>query len=197
MRQYEILEARVHENPEDTEFNRKICDDGALKGVTLPLRPESLEVGKTVNILGNEVVVTQTGSIVCLASGIRAFTLRDVTPVEPEAKPSNPKITSAKQLRIMYEVDIFFETKEIKLNVGKGHLSKEGGVTYSALYDFLLAEWQAFSSGFPKDCRSLPIEHEGGTNNYCLINGWNWASDYNLVLRDGCWSRKDLDGRHV
>jgi len=160
--------------------------------MSLPL-PEDMKVGDVIKIFGIEFTVRQAGTIVTLTNKECAMTLQQNKPI-PEPAPT--VINQSKFLRINQEVDLFFDTKEIRLNADRGYLTKEHGLTYDALYRFLMKEWRTIASAFPEHS-ALPMEHEPDTNNYCLINGWNWFADYNLLLKDGCWSRKDVTGRHV
>ena len=168
--------------------------DRQYENIELPLVIET-EIGKECVVLGTSYTITQAGGgIIILSNKDCVLTLQEIIEI-----PKEPKVTlidDPKYLRINKEVDLFFETKEIRLNVDNGYLTNEYGLTYDSLYKFLMKEWKTIAKLFPEN-KALPMEHEPNTNNYCLINGWNWFANYNLLLKDGCWSRKDMSGRHI
>jgi hypothetical protein len=162
-------------------------------GVVVPL--DSLpEIATSFTFLGKEFNVVQSGGGVLVLVDEKDSIVFQVIPdivYSPKGIIKDPK-----DLRFNKEIDLFFETKEIRLNVGVGNLTEEYGVTYDALYRCIMREWNTISSAFPEH-KASPMEHEPETNNYCLLNGWNWHSNYTLLLKDGCWSRKDINGRHI
>jgi hypothetical protein len=164
------------------------------ENIEIPLMLET-ELGSECSVLGGTFTVTQSGGgIIILSNKDWVMTLQEI--YEAPKEPVVTFIDDPKYLRINKEVDLFFDTLEIRLNIGHGYLTEEHGLTYASLYKFLMNEWKTIANLFPEN-KALPMEHEPGTNNYCLINGWNWFADYTLLLKDGCWSRKDLMGRHI
>jgi hypothetical protein len=162
-----------------------------FNGVIMPI-DDSVKQGDDINVLGMILNVTQCGGgIITLANKTTAIVFQRQE--EQESKPECVKDPS--KLKINREVDLFFETKEIRLNI-RNNLTEDLGLTYDCLYRFLLKEWETISKAFP-EYAPLPMEHEPNTNNYCLINGWNWFKDYTLLLKEGCWSRKNIQGRHI
>ena len=160
-----------------------------LIGVSLPLEV----TGTTQTILGKDYPIRQFGGgILVVATEDEMLVLRQVKEiVTPVTLIKDPK-----DLRINKEIDIFFATREIRLNLGTGNLTEEFGVTYDAVYRFLLKEWETVQVAFPEQ-GSFPMEQAEGTNNYCFLRNWNWFADYTLALKGGCWSRKDNNGRFI
>ena len=163
--------------------------------IELPLEFDEVTQQDDFMVLGKWYVVTQLGGgIVILSNKDNVMTLQQQDP----PKPTEPEITvidDPSQLQINREIDIFFETKEIRFNF-QGNLTKEHGMTYDALYRFLQKEWVTIAKAYP-EYSIFPMEHAEGTNNYCFLDSWNWLEDYTLFLKDGCWSRKDAMGRHI
>lgn len=163
------------------------------EGVVVPIDALPV-VGSSYMFLGKQFNVVQSGGgVLVLVDEANSIVLQVIQ--DREDKPKDT-IRDPKYLRFNKEIDLFFETKEIRLNVGVGNLTEEHGLTYDALFKCLMKEWYTISSAFPEH-KAAPMEHEPETNNYCLLNGWNWHSNYTLLLKDGCWSRKDINGRHI
>lgn len=173
-----------------------------FEGVEVPLDDEKIVQGEDMFFMGMNLTVRQFGGgILTLADETNLVVLQGESPVsftqDINKVDDTPQVLDdPDKLIVNREIDIFFETKEIRLNFGQGNLTEEHGVTYDAIYRMLMKEWKIISSVYPQ-YGAFPMEHAEGTNNYCFLRCWNWHDDYTLLLKDGCWSRKDDTGKHI
>lgn len=146
-------------------------------GMELPLDLEDLNIGDEVFFLGEKTICTQDKGAIMLNRPKNDDDLGAVYTLM-EVPASAAPITKDK-LEINKNIEIFFETKEIEVNIK---------CTYSELYSFLQQEWrlvaQAFGVSFPLEMRE--------NNNLLLEDSWNIKNFENLS--DGSFTRHDKNG---
>lgn len=159
-----------------------------FEGIEMNMDFSKSKLFDEINFLGNEMKITQISEqIVGMSNEENTITVQAVK--QPIKKTSI--ITDSSLLRVNSEIDIFFETKEIRLT--NTERLTEKGVTYKAVFEFLQGEWgmvQALSA------IAFPFEYREG-DNFLLKDGWSFSQGTPKLLKGGSFTRLDENGRVV
>ena len=144
--------------------------------IELDMVIDNEEIGEIINVLGGAFTITQNGKILVLADKDWVLTLMDITsPVEIEVE----------KLEINKNVDMFFETKEVRVQID---------CTYVELYEILNAEWKMAGALVGKPS---PFEYNTELKLFTFLDEWNFEKGSMPHLRDGSFSRKTFYGTNI
>lgn len=161
-------------------------------GIELNLVLEDDSLGAQCNVLGGKFKITQNGKIFVLVEPEWVLTLMDITP--EKVIEWGHMIEDPKELRFNEEIDLFFETKELKVSSSE-RLYNKAGCTYKALFLALQSEWAMISKVSPEP---FPFEYLEEEKIFVFNNEWKFSEFTNItLLREGSFCRKTHDGRFI
>lgn len=146
-------------------------------GIELDLVLDDETIGSDVNVLGGSFKITQNGKILVLAEPDWVLTLMDVTPPPPE--PEKPK------LEVNKTFEIYFGTKEIEVKID---------CTYEELYYALEQEWKMAGA---LSAEKLPCDYSERLKLFTFFRDWNFADGSLKHMKQGSFSRKNMNGRNI
>lgn len=153
---------------------------------------DDISIGKQCEVFGTRFTITQPGKILVLSNEDWVLTLQELEAPKPITWTTT--IDNHRDLRVNFEIDLFFDRKAIRLNRTE-RLSDKNGVTVRCVYLWLRNEWKYIG---PTINKPFPFRWDEENLLMSLLDEWNFDGLETIsLLREGSFSRYSADGRCI